>query len=159
MKYRPEWLRFDNLRVYRGTAFLQWIFQGIKVALDESRDQCFKTRWRICAGLLCISALVSNLNPTLIARFMGPTWDPSGTDRTQVGPMLAPWYLGTLGQKLWKSYEICIRFCCVYLCCGYIIFMCSIFNIHFTISSAKWQLFCSGFDVLRRGLWVHKLLF
>ena len=30
-------------------------------------------------------------SPTLIARFMGPTWVPSGADRTQVGPMLAPW--------------------------------------------------------------------
>ena len=30
---------------------------------------------------------------TLIARFMGPTWGPSGTDRTQVGPMLALWTL------------------------------------------------------------------
>ena len=29
----------------------------------------------------------------LIARFMGPTWSPSGADRTQVGPMLAPWTL------------------------------------------------------------------
>ena len=28
-----------------------------------------------------------------IARFMGPTWDPSGTDRAQVVPMLAPWTL------------------------------------------------------------------
>ena len=28
-----------------------------------------------------------------IARFMGPTWGPSGADRTQVGPMLAPWTL------------------------------------------------------------------
>ena len=28
-----------------------------------------------------------------IARFMGPTWDPPGADRTQVGPMLAPWTL------------------------------------------------------------------
>ena len=27
------------------------------------------------------------------ARFMGPTWGPSGADRTQVGPMLAPWTL------------------------------------------------------------------
>ena len=27
----------------------------------------------------------------LIARFMGPTWGPSGANRTQVGPMLAPW--------------------------------------------------------------------
>ena len=32
-------------------------------------------------------------NPPLIARFMGPTWGPSGADRTQVGPMLAPWNL------------------------------------------------------------------
>ena len=30
---------------------------------------------------------------TLIARFMGPTWGPSGTDKSQVGPMLAPWTL------------------------------------------------------------------
>ena len=28
-----------------------------------------------------------------IARFMGPTWGPSGADRTQVGPMLSPWSL------------------------------------------------------------------
>ena len=30
---------------------------------------------------------------TLMARFMGPTWGPSGADRTQVGPMSAPWTL------------------------------------------------------------------
>ena len=30
---------------------------------------------------------------TLIARFIRPTWGPSGADRTQVGPMLAPWTL------------------------------------------------------------------
>ena len=29
----------------------------------------------------------------LIAKFMGPTWGPSGADRTQVGSMLAPWTL------------------------------------------------------------------
>ena len=29
---------------------------------------------------------------TLIARFMGPTWGPSGADRTQVGLMMAPWH-------------------------------------------------------------------
>ena len=28
---------------------------------------------------------------SLIARFMRPTWGPSGADRTQVGPMLASW--------------------------------------------------------------------
>ena len=30
---------------------------------------------------------------SLIARFMGPTWGPSGADRTQVGRMLTPWTL------------------------------------------------------------------
>ena len=30
---------------------------------------------------------------TLITRFIGPTWGPSGADRTQVGPILAPWTL------------------------------------------------------------------
>ena len=32
---------------------------------------------------------------SLKTRFMGPTWGPSGADRTQVGPMLAPWTLLT----------------------------------------------------------------
>ena len=31
--------------------------------------------------------------PPLITMFMGPTWGSSGADRTQVGPMLAPWIL------------------------------------------------------------------
>ena len=40
----------------------------------------------------CNPGTQSSSSP-LIARFMGPTWDPSGADRTQVGPMLAPWTL------------------------------------------------------------------
>ena len=34
-----------------------------------------------------------NIIISLIAKFMGPTWGPSGAGRTQVGPMLAPWIL------------------------------------------------------------------
>ena len=42
----------------------------------------------------CISSTEIAMDPTsLIARLMGPTWGPSGADRTQVGPMLAPWTL------------------------------------------------------------------
>ena len=37
-------------------------------------------------GWICWSA-------ALQTRFMRPTWGPSGADRTQVGPMLAPWTL------------------------------------------------------------------
>ena len=41
----------------------------------------------------------------MIARFMGPTWGPSGANRTQVGLMLDPWallsgYISVLGLKL-----------------------------------------------------------
>ena len=51
---------------------------------------------------ICVSAytavsyekcIVFSEMTSLIAKFMGPTWGPTGTDRTQVGPMLAPWIL------------------------------------------------------------------
>ena len=37
--------------------------------------------------------LVAQGKKTLIARFMRPTWDPPGADRTQVCPLSAPWIL------------------------------------------------------------------
>ena len=47
---------------------------------------------------LCWAKWVPRVKRPLLPRFMGPTWGPSGADRTQVGPMLAPWILlhGTL---------------------------------------------------------------
>ena len=48
----------------------------------------------IAKGKLQLCVLV------LIARFMGPTWGPSGAGRTQVGPMWAPWTLLS-GVSLW----------------------------------------------------------
>ena len=41
----------------------------------------------------------------LIARLMGPTWGPSGADRTHVGPMLASWTLlsGSIKNRGEKS--------------------------------------------------------
>ena len=41
----------------------------------------------------------------LIARFMGPTWGPSGADRTQVGPMLAPWTLLSVCTVFRQAYD------------------------------------------------------
>ena len=38
---------------------------------------------------------------TLIARYMGPTWGPSGADRAQMGPMLAPWTLLSGKMSCW----------------------------------------------------------
>ena len=42
---------------------------------------------------------------SLIAMFMGPTWCPSGADRSQVAPMLAPW---TLLSGLSYSNCVCV---------------------------------------------------
>ena len=44
--------------------------------------------------------LLHGVKMVLIARFMGPTWGPSGADRTQVGPMLAPWTLLSGGLSI-----------------------------------------------------------
>ena len=43
---------------------------------------------------LCAFFMVS-----LIARFMGPTWGPSGAAKTHVGPMLVPCHLGCTVYK------------------------------------------------------------
>ena len=44
-----------------------------------------------CACNVWVVHNIMRQNPTLIARFMGPKWGPSGTGRTQMGPILAPW--------------------------------------------------------------------
>ena len=47
----------------------------------------------------CVLSVILKIDPNChqagsqIAKFMGPTWGPSGVDRTQVGLMLAPWSL------------------------------------------------------------------
>ena len=48
-----------------------------------------RKRHRMSHDQYCLSE--KNLNNTPIARFMGPIWGPPGADRTQVGPVLAPW--------------------------------------------------------------------
>ena len=45
---------------------------------------------------------VPYVGPMNLAMFMGPTWGPSGADRTQVGPMLALW---TLLSGIYCMYE------------------------------------------------------
>ena len=42
---------------------------------------------------LCPLRNLRNYVTSQIAKFMGPTWDPPGTCRPQMGPILAPWTL------------------------------------------------------------------
>ena len=55
----------------------------------------------VCTGL-CYDITIL----TQIARFTWPTWGPSGADRTQVGPMLAPWTFLSGHLSLSLSYKI-----------------------------------------------------
>ena len=88
--------------------------------LHNIHNRVCKYRQRGCYSTLCsyiyrkISvAMMPNLYSvtsqwivSLIARFMGPTWGPSGADRTQVGPMLALWTLLS-GMCRFSSYQSC----------------------------------------------------
>ena len=58
----------------------------------DTSVQCHLSRTHISQILISRYIWIHYTWP-LIARFMGPTWGPSGADRTQMGPMLAPWTL------------------------------------------------------------------
>ena len=71
-----------------------------KVCWEDSA--CGYVCWLSCCHLLSMTC-------TLIARSMWPTWGPSGANRAQVGPMLAPWTLlsGNLKRLKVMSWTIC----------------------------------------------------
>ena len=74
------------------------------IALQLKRSMCVHARvsWSIVSETTPICSVINDtnyvfksnfINTSSIARFIGPTWGPSGANRTQVGPMLAPWTL------------------------------------------------------------------
>ena len=72
----------------------------------------------MCAWKSCEKSIIYQR-----ARFMGPTWGPSGTDRTQVGPMLAPWTLLSGMHLFWYCImymswpmSVYVEFTCLYCC-------------------------------------------
>ena len=109
--------RYSYVKLAQGVSNhrqLGCIFQLIKLTTTQDK---FSTLLALCEGNLPVpqgkGPVMRQWFPcdefsislaTLIARFMGPTWGPSGTDRTQVGPMLAPWTL--LSGLLWR-YHFC----------------------------------------------------
>ena len=69
-------------------------------------------KWLLYATLTCISRMNKHScfwqEQSLKARFMWPTWGPSGADMIQVGPILAPWTL--LSGIVWSfaaGYYMC----------------------------------------------------
>ena len=104
----PEWLVWYNLSYYlwrnsgqslswghseqrsaKLVGNFVWRHHWLLVKLGKNADLCddFCTCWWLYTDVKIVGAL------TLIARFIGPTWGPSGASRTQMGPILAPWTL------------------------------------------------------------------
>ena len=77
-------------------------------------------RWNVSAHVMAGETAQSDPacvegNTSLIARFMGSTRGPSGANRTQVGPMLAPLALLS-GFLVWCSEVTCVwswEFCVI----------------------------------------------
>ena len=72
---------------------LSLLFIFLRTSMNRYQNQlsiCFRVKNKLSQ----YSNFPCELNVwTMIARFMGPMWGPFGADRTQVGPMLAPWAL------------------------------------------------------------------
>ena len=68
-----------------------WICPPAILVFDNqrNRDKLGIVRWRVMWQTMV----------TQIAKFIGPTWGPPGSNRPQMGPMLAPWTL--LSRHIW----------------------------------------------------------
>ena len=96
-----------------------------------------------------IPALFQIIN-TLIARFMGPTWGPSGADRTQVGPMLAPWTLLS-GQILNSQHTCTYRIM-------YVNYVCThkrVILVFIPLCAAQWVGYMLSHICVTRSQWVN----
>ena len=76
---------------------MQQILVNMSVPLWRLKE-IYVHQWKTkihCSGksVDCLYHRIHKAMVSLTARFVGPTWNPSGADRFQVGPMLAPWTL------------------------------------------------------------------
>ena len=70
------------------------VLKRYQYLLEMNSTLLLFTHLLLCSMYIHISAPVESFTTlTLIARFVGPKWDPARADRTQVGPMLALWTL------------------------------------------------------------------
>ena len=62
----------------------------LQMTFSNTLQKDLSVFWSRCHRSLFLRVL---LMATQTAKFMGPTWGPSGSCRPQMGPMLAPWTL------------------------------------------------------------------
>ena len=102
---RPQWVNFDTDAINCSISYMDMMtypWPKFNAGFDVVTKMPL---WVFCNRFSCAVSEVKCLlmllwlkepghqQPSVIARLMGPAWGPSGADRTQVGPMLAPWTL------------------------------------------------------------------
>ena len=66
----------------------------VSIEASPCMCKCMETTWKQMFESTSDNHLtIHNSIPSQIAKFMGPTWGPPGSCRTQIGPVLAPWTL------------------------------------------------------------------
>ena len=97
--------------IWTNAEILSTYFSGrlLEIKTISLKKSLWKCHFKILPTILSRSQCVKSLLryrvqfPTQIAMFMGPTWGPSGSCRSQMGPMMTswtvlsgiPWYPGT----------------------------------------------------------------
>ena len=95
------------------------IVHRVKVFSSESPRSRHLTSLTMTHDKFNLSGRIGPPECSLIAWFMEPKWGPSGADRTQVGPMLAPWT--TLSEKpsIWQHWWGVVVLYMSFKGCGY----------------------------------------
>ena len=89
---KQQWIQNVISRIKRNKWLCRWIVRFVMThILQYKLAHGMYLKWTPCRFVEC--QWVNTIIPTPTARFMEPRWGPSGADRTQVGPMLAPWTL------------------------------------------------------------------
>ena len=91
------WVK-SGLRSYAESLTVYWNSSKHEMSVNPARHSgaiwhCWSCSMLVYLMAWCIKPLPVPMLTSPIASFMGPTWDPHGADRNQVGPMLAPWTL------------------------------------------------------------------
>ena len=91
--YDIAWARClrDSLHVC-GSAW-GYCFHVLPVHVSHALWGCFMGSRAIISLSGCRQGDLGRYGWSQIAKLMGPTWDPLGSCRPQMGPMLAPWTL------------------------------------------------------------------
>ena len=105
------------------------LFAVLTSMLLQKRPGCV-AYWMWCSlSIEAPSVAITGGVASQIAKFMGPTWGPSGTDRTQVGPMCWPHEHSYLGLYCWVIY-----------CSRYLVLWHRVLSINFTFSGFIYSL-------------------